>query len=131
MADYAWSKIVYGVELNDDKSKKGDLFASPGDEVSASKLNLSEEDYQELKDIGAVRDYPFPEILQDPLQSPTQLIAKGLANSETIAATVGVSPELVDAYGKMQAKLQTPTEKEIDSETGKAKDVTGPPKPNS
>jgi hypothetical protein len=115
MADtyYAWSRILYGVEKNDDGSKKNDLAANPGDEVSASSLDISDEQFKELVASGAVRDYPFPPELQDPLTSPNTLIAQGLADSETVASTYGVSPELVDAYTRQRRAQQTPTQGEV------------------
>lgn len=115
MADtyYAWSRILYDIERNDDNSKKSDVYANPGDEVSASSLGISDEQFQELIDGGAVRNYPFPPELQDPLTSPNTLIAQGLADSETVASTYGVSPELVDAYVRQRRTQQTPTEAEV------------------
>ncbi len=113
---YAWSRILYGEEKNDDGSKKNDLYASPGDEVSASSLNISDEQFEELVAGGAVRKYPFPPELQDPLTSPNTLIAQGLADSETVASTYGVSPELVDAYVRQRRAQQTPTTGEVTPE---------------
>jgi hypothetical protein len=128
MADtmYAWSRILYGVELSDDanKSKLRDLAVEPGEEVTAEKLNVTDEQFQELVDGGAVRNYPFPKDLQDPLTSPNTLIAQGLADSETVAATVGVSPELVDAYIKMRKSQQTPSDP--NREVGAEKTSTDP-----
>lgn len=102
---YAWSRILYGAELNEDGTKKGDLVLEPGEEASASGMKLTDEQFQELVDSEAVRDYQFPDSLQDPLASPNQLIAQGLAEADTVASTVGTSPELVQAYGEQQKKL--------------------------
>lgn len=128
MADtyYAWSRILYDIERNDDNTKKSDVYASPGDEVSASSLKLSDEQFQELIDGGAVRNYPFPPELQDPLTSPNTLIAQGLAQSETVAATFGVSPELVDAYMRQRKAQQTPTEGEVTPEGTVTTTTTSP-----
>lgn len=106
---------MYGDERDktDDTIVLKQLVAEPGDTVDAKKLGLNDEQFQVLVDGGSVRDYPFPKELQDPGVSPTQLIAQGLADSETVASTVGVSPELVKSYGEQRKKQQTPQTGEV------------------
>jgi len=116
MADtYAWSDISYGVERDevDPTVIVKRLQKNRGEKVSQSDLKVSDSEWDSLLESGAVRDYPLPDELNDPLRSPNQLIAEGLAESETVAATYGVSPELVDAYSKQQKKLQAPTKAEV------------------
>lgn len=114
MADtyYAWSEIRYGAEHDKNRPELilKQLTAAPGDKVTAAQLGLDEDQFQELVDSGSVRNYPLPEELRDPLTSPNTLIAQGLADSETVAATVGVSPELVQQYMSQKEK---PTKGEV------------------
>ena len=112
---YAWSELVYDVKRDEVQTNLilERISVKPGEEVTASKLGISEDEFQHLVDIGSVRNYPFPKELQDPAASPNQLIARGLAESETVAATYGVSPELVQSYSAQRKKEQTPTQGEV------------------
>src|SRR4051794_5751963 len=93
---YAWSRILYGAEFDDKtNSKVKDLYVELGDTVTASQLGISDDDFQALVNEGAIRDYELPDELIDPLASPNQLIAKGLSDTETVASTLGTSPQLV------------------------------------
>ena len=60
MAYYAWSEIRYDAEVTEDGVYAHPVSVMPGGEVSASKLKLSKEQFQELVDAGAVREEKFP-----------------------------------------------------------------------
>ena len=77
MADqmYAWSRILYGAERNDQGEITGVKAFEIGDPVSASDLGVSDEVFQaEMVDTGVVQTEPLPDDLKDPFRSPRQLM---------------------------------------------------------
>lgn len=86
---FAWSPIDYGVKRDDtDKTLILERTIVPlGAEVSASDLGLEEDsdEWQTLVRSGAVREYGFPEELQDPNTSAQKIVsARLVAISEGI-----------------------------------------------
>ena len=65
---YAWSR--FGVDIDQETGRVG-KWIEPGDEISQSDLEgISDEDWQELQDLGAVREeeYPPVEVGQSPAE---------------------------------------------------------------
>lgn len=63
MAYYAWSRIQHGAKVAKDGVYVGPEFAELGESVTASKLGISEDDFQAMIDGGSVREekWPVPE----------------------------------------------------------------------
>jgi hypothetical protein len=86
---YAWSRIWAGGEVDVIETSGGGSRnvvtsrneAVPGAEVSQSDLGVSDEEWQNLQDIGAVRPYPFPEGT-DETTSPQQAFLASISTSE-------------------------------------------------
>lgn len=69
MTHYAWSN--FPVERNEFGQTTKTIKA--GDEVSQSDLNVSDEDWEELLEVGAVREEKYPDV--EPGQSPAEYMA--------------------------------------------------------
>jgi len=84
MADtmYAWSRIVYGAEKDDDGNIIGPKAIEVGDPVSQSDLGISDEEWQSLVDGEVVREYELPEELRDPALSPRQIMQNKLIEAQ-------------------------------------------------
>jgi hypothetical protein len=63
---YAWSRFAK------DKDEWGMVgsWIEPGDEISQSDLDISDEEWQELQDLGAVRETAYPDVESG--QSPSE-----------------------------------------------------------
>lgn len=64
---YAWSNFV--VERNDYGQTTKTI--TPGEAITQSAIGVSDEEWQSLIDVGAVREDPYPEDIQ-PNQSPIE-----------------------------------------------------------
>lgn len=84
---YAWSTIHYGAEVDDNGHMIKRLSASVGDEVSAKKLSLSEDDWQELVDSRAVRRGPYPKVSR--YESPKRSLISEAARKMEVAQSGG------------------------------------------
>jgi len=62
MADIAWSNFQAGW---DEEKRAFTKRIKPGDTVSASDLDISDEEFEELKKIGSVREQEYPESVAD------------------------------------------------------------------
>lgn len=63
---YAWSRFA----KTTNEWGRVDEWIEPGDEITQSDLDLSDDEWQELQDLGAVREEPFPELAAG--QSPAE-----------------------------------------------------------
>jgi hypothetical protein len=64
---YAWSK--FATEIDETTGAVG-KWINPGDEVSQADLGVSDEEWQELQDSGAVSETPYPDVAVG--QSPAE-----------------------------------------------------------
>lgn len=60
-AMYAWNNFVTEVNEYGQPVKR----IMPGDKISAAELNISDEEFENLVSLGAVRDEPYPDIPKD------------------------------------------------------------------
>lgn len=107
---YAWSEIQYGAEV--DKETKGILSIKSipvGEQVDAGKLDLTEDQFQELVDSGAVRTMEFPEQLRAEDRSPIQMMFEIHELTSGNLAAGYFAPEAM-------AQLQTAAESTSDQE---------------
>lgn len=98
---YAWSKFKADVN---DWGQVG-RWIMPGEEVSQSDLDVSDEEWQGLIDSGAVREDPYPDIPNDvapaehfaanPDEAPKATIDETTPSEEEIAQT-----ELTGTHGE-------------------------------
>src|SRR4051812_40837276 len=82
MADkyYAWSNFQ-----TTDQNGRTSITTRPGDEVTASKLGLTDEQFQELIDSASVRKQPFPDLPETFTGSPIEYL-KQQAYAAALAA---------------------------------------------
>lgn len=91
MAYYAWSNINPGTD-------KG---AKAGDSVTADKLGLSKDEFQELIDTGVVREQEYPKEALDGNLSPSEIAKRDLAIAAgNIEASDVVGAGVVEKKGK-------------------------------
>jgi hypothetical protein len=99
MTWYAWSPIDHGVKRDEtDKTLiLGRDIIPLGDEVSASTLDIDEDsdEWMELVRSGAVREYEFPEELQDPNTSAQKIVSARLVALEEGVDTGNLDSALV------------------------------------
>lgn len=79
MADkwYAWSRIQYGANIDPTEGSNQILShksVEVGAEVTAEKLGISEQDFQQLIDAGSVREYEFPQMPENYGDSPINFL---------------------------------------------------------
>ena len=119
MADstYAWSRIVYGAEKDDDGNVIGSKSVAPGDSVSQSDLDVSDEEWQSLVDQEVVREYPFPESLQDPYLSPRQIMQEKLIAASEGFDRTGPTAELLKRFDD-EGELKPDEEVEVATTPG-------------
>jgi hypothetical protein len=58
---YAWSPITFGAERDDQGNILKTKVHAFGEKVSAGDLDLTDDQFKELVDSGAVRNYPPPD----------------------------------------------------------------------
>jgi len=63
---YAWSSF----RLDVDEHGKAKKVVEPGEEVTAEKLKVSKEEFENLIEVGSVRDLEYPPV--EPGQSPAE-----------------------------------------------------------
>lgn len=112
MADtyYAWSNFV----LERDEWGKNTKVLEVGEEVTQQKLKVSDEDWEELKSVNAVRTAPYPDIPRDvsPREAARQIAAQGGELDELVALLHPVDQDVLDAQsdapkGKATGGTQT------------------------
>lgn len=87
---YAWS--TFKAEVNDwGQTTK---FIRPGDEVSKSMLKVSDEEWQELIDVGAVREEQYPDIPDD--VAPAEAAKLSSTPTEEVSLTEVTEPAKPD-----------------------------------
>jgi hypothetical protein len=70
---YAWSSF----RLDVDEHNKAKKVIEPGEEVTAEKLKVSKEEFENLIEVGAVRDLEYPPV--EPGQSPAEYFRSAAA----------------------------------------------------
>src|SRR5215471_92841 len=116
MADVSWTTFPTAEHPSE--------WIRPGDDVSQSDLDVSDEEYAELKALGAIRDVPYP-IPQDP--DTGEFVFFGSPREYALAQLAQMSQEEYDASVVnlgVVSKLQDRARKAMD-ETGY--DETAPP----
>jgi hypothetical protein len=92
---YAWAPILFDAERDD----KGNILKQKsmkfGEEVSAGNLGLEEEQFQELVDSGAVRDYAPPEMPEGYSKSPRDFMMEQHNLTEGHIAGGYFSPDVI------------------------------------
>lgn len=84
---YAWSTFKKGV--NEWGRVEG--YINPGDEVTQSELGVDDEEWQELLDVGAIRDEEYPDAPEG--VSPAEYLAANPAPTEVRELTLPSTPQ--------------------------------------
>lgn len=95
---YAWSRIIYGAEKDDEGNYLGPKAVEVGDDVDQSTLGVSDEEWQLLQDQGVVRDQQLPEDLRDPFRSPRQLMQDKLTAAQQGFDQSGLTDDLLRRF---------------------------------
>jgi len=133
MTWYAWSPIDYGAEVDkESKSIISRKVVAVGEEVTPDKLGMEEDspEWKALVDGGSVRDYEFPEELQDTNTSAQKIVSARLRAMEDGVDTGQLDSSLVANLMK-RPKSSLEGSKEIDPETGEVRTADNPPPPAS
>jgi hypothetical protein len=94
---YAWAPIVYGVERDEDKNITGQKVKKLGEKVSAGDLDLTDDQFKELVDSGAVRNYPLPDDMPENYpRSPRDWMMEKHKLSEGHLAGGYFTPDVID-----------------------------------
>ena len=107
MADtmYAWSRILYGAEKDDEGNITGPKALEIGDEVSQDTLGISDEEWQSLIDGGVVQTYALPDDLKSPFRSPRQLMQDKLIAAQQGFDESGPTADLLRRFDDEGAVL--------------------------
>lgn len=84
---YAWTEIRYGADVDEKTGVvKSVKRVMPGETVTASKLGLDDDAFQQLVDGGSVREYPFPKkMLEDnDSRSPVEYLREQAEQAATL-----------------------------------------------
>jgi len=132
MADstYAWSRIIYGVEKDDDGNVIGQKSIAPGDPVSQGDLGVEDDEWQLLQDQEVVREYPLPESLQDPFLSPRQIMQDKLIDAQEGFDRTGPTADLLKRFDD-EGELLPAEEIEIATQAPSTPEPTQPPPSNA
>lgn len=132
MADstYAWSRIVYGAEKDDDGNVIGQKSIAPGDPVSQGDLDVSDEEWQLLQDQEVVREYPLPESLQDTYLSPRQIMQEKLIAANEGFDRTGPTAELLKRFDD-EGELKPAEEIEVATTPGPTGSTPSQPPPSN
>ncbi|HEY1249167.1 MAG TPA: hypothetical protein VGE97_09280 [Nitrososphaera sp.] len=125
---YAWSRILYGVEKDDEGNVLGPKAIEIGDSVSQSDLDMSDEDWQNLVDQQVVRDVEMPDYLKDPFRSPRQIMQDRLTEAQEGFDRSGPTADLLRRFDDEGEVVQP---EEINPETGKTTPAPQAPPPAS
>jgi hypothetical protein len=100
MADtmYAWSRILYGAERDDEGNLLGPKAIEVGDSVSQSDIDVSDEEWQSLVDQEVVRSYPLADDLKDVALSPRQIMQNKLTDAQQGYDVTGPTADLVRRF---------------------------------
>ena len=104
MADHVWSPIHY---TDNDGNRQ---VVEVGETTSASKLNLNKEEYQQLKDAGAIRDKKHPNDLREsesPRERNLRVFAEGVREAQE-----NMFSEMPDLLEDEAPQRETPTAKD-------------------
>src|SRR5215831_21022346 len=85
MADVSWSTFPVGGHPSE--------WIRPGDDVSASDLDITDDEYEELKALGAIRDVPYP----IPKNDSGEFVYLGSPREYALAQLEKLSDEQFDA----------------------------------
>jgi hypothetical protein len=79
---YAWSRILYGAETDDNGNVLGPKAFEVNDSVSQDDTGADDEQWESWVNDGVVREVKMPEGLQDPTASPRQLMQLKLIDAQ-------------------------------------------------
>lgn len=91
---YSWSNITHG------------QGAKPGDEVDAKKLDLTDDQFNQLVEARAVRTEKFPELPENYQRSPKEFYRAKAAAEENTDAIFGLMTDDADVYLPTPAGLE-------------------------
>lgn len=91
MAYYAWSQINYAADVDKDTGSRTVKSVKHGEEVTAQKLGLNKDQFQELVDSGAVRDRKFPDLPEGYTGTPREFFLKQAKETDEYQQTTGGS----------------------------------------
>lgn len=92
---YAWSRIA----ASRNEWGRVEKWIEPGDEVSQSDLDVSDDEWQELQDLGAVREEEYPKVA--PGESPAEYFRRN--RSKAPETPVDATTPSHEAMGKIEA----------------------------
>jgi hypothetical protein len=113
MTMYAWSRIVYGAERDDDGNILGPLAVEVNEAVDQEAVGADDDQWQVWVDDGVIRETRMPDALQDANASPRQLMQNMLTEAQEGFNMSGPTEDLLRRFDDEGAIVPTEETQEI------------------